>query len=147
MKRFILPAGPVLTSVLVLAAPFWAQPALGTEGGPRMHYGMMWDAKTVEILKGEVASVDKYTPGRGGKSYGLKLTLKKDKETLPVILGPGWYVEQQRFSVAPKDKVEVKGSRMTIQGQPTIIAAEVRTGDQMLKLRHDKGIPLWVGPK
>jgi len=112
-----------------------------------MHYGTMWDAKTVETVKGEVVSLDKYTPGKGGRSYGLRLTLKTDKETLPVILGPAWYIEQQPFAVAPKDQVEIKGSRIPIQGQATIIAAEVKKGDQILKLRDDKGIPLWVGPR
>ena len=43
--------------------------------------------------------------------------------------------------------MEIKGSRISIQGQPTIIAAEVKKGDQMLKLRDDKGIPLWTGPR
>ena len=138
--------GLVIMGCLVMMAPSsWAQPGMGPGGG--VHYGTMWNAKTVETVKGEVTSLDKYTPGRGGRSYGLRLNLKTDQETLPVILGPGWYIDQQRFAIAPKDKVEVKGSRMTIQGQPTIIAAEVRKGDQMLKLRDDKGLPLWVGPK
>ena len=75
------------------------------------------------------------------------MTLKTEKETLPVILGPAWYVEQQHFAVAPKDQVEIKGSRLPIQGQSTLIASEVKKGDQMLKLRDDKGIPLWVGPR
>ena len=48
-----------------------------------------------------------------------RLTLKTEKETLHVILGPSWYIEQQHFAVAPKDQVEIKGSRIPIQGQST----------------------------
>lgn len=58
-----------------------------------------------------------------------------------------WYVEQQRFAIAPKDQVEIKGSRLSIQGQPTVIAAEVKKGDKILTLRDDKGIPLWAGSR
>ncbi|OGP70218.1 MAG: hypothetical protein A2Y80_07835 [Deltaproteobacteria bacterium RBG_13_58_19] len=145
VKRLDLFASVVLTVVLVLAPFSWAQPGPGRGGG--MHYGMMWDAKTVETVKGEVTSVDKYTPGRGGQSYGLRLTLKTDKETLSVILGPAWYIEQQHFAVAPRDQVEIKGSRIPIQGQAAIIAAEVKKGNQMLRLRNDNGIPLWAGPR
>ena len=47
--------------------------------------------------------------------------------------------------IEPKDKVEIKGSRVTMQGQPVLIAAEVKKGDETLKLRDDAGIPLWAG--
>jgi hypothetical protein len=134
----------IFSCLVLVAASAWAQPG-GRGGG--MHYGTMWDANSVTTVSGEVTAVEQYTPGRGGSSYGLRLTIKTDNETLPIILGPGWYVEQQRFSIAPKDKVEIKGSLISIQGQSTLIAAEVKKGDQMLKLRDDKGIPLWIGPK
>lgn len=132
---------------LLTAVAVWAQPGMGQGGGPRVHYGTMWDAKTVATVNGEVVSVDKYVPGRGGTSYGLRLTLKTDKETLPVVLGPAWYVEQQHFAFVPKDQLEVKGSRLLIQGQPTLIAQEVKKGDKVLKMRDDKGFPLWGGPR
>jgi hypothetical protein len=73
--------------------------------------------------------------------------LKTDKETIPVFLGPAWYIEEQRIKFEAKDKIEVKGSRMSIQEQPTIIAQEVKKGDKVLRLRDDKGAPLWIGPK
>ncbi len=133
---------------LLIAAAGWAQPGMGAgSGGPRVHYGTMWDSKTVETVSGEVAAVDKYIPGRGGTSYGVRLSLKTEKETIPVVLGPAWYLDEQRIKFAANDKLEVKGSKMSIQGQPTIIAQEVKKGDQVLKLRDDKGAPLWLGPK
>jgi hypothetical protein len=145
MRKFGMFFQVVCILSLILVNASWAQPGMGQGGG--MHYGTMWDAKTVATVNGEVVSVDKYTPGRGGTSYGLRLTLKTDKETLPLILGPAWYVEQQHFTIAAKDQVEVKGSRLSIQGQPTIIAQEIKKGDKVLKLRDDKGAPLWLGPR
>jgi hypothetical protein len=133
---------------LLMAAAGWAQPGTGAGGGgPRVHYGTMWEPKTVETLSGEIVAVDKYVPGRGGTSYGVRLSLKTEKETIPVVLGPARYIEEQHIKFEPKDKVEIKGSKMSIQGQPTIIAQEVKKGDQVLKLRDDKGAPLWTGPR
>ena len=133
---------------LLMAISGWAQTGMGSaSGGPLVHYGTMWDGNSVTTVSGEVAAVEKYTPGRGGSSYGLRFTLKNDKETMPVILGPAWYVEQEHFAVAAKDQVEVKGSRLSIQGQPRIIAQEVKKGDQVLRLRVDLGVPLWSGPR
>ena len=138
----------IMGCMVMLSVNSWAQPGRGAGGsGGGMHYGMMWDASSVTTVSGEVTAVEKYTPGKGGTSYGLRLTIKTDKETLPIILGPVWYVEQQHFAVAPKDQVEIRGSRIPMQGQSTLIAAEVKKGDQMLKLRDEKGIPLWLGPR
>jgi len=138
----------IIGCLVMLAAVSWAQPGRGPGGrGGGTHYGMMWDASAVATVSGAVTAVEKYTPGRGGSSYGLRLNLKTEKESLPVILGPAWYIEQQHFSIAPQDRVEVKGSRVTLQNQPTVLAAEVKKGDKVLKLRDDQGIPLWAGPR
>ena len=140
MKKIGLLCG--IVSMFVLVFSVWAQSGSGGDA-PRLHYGTMWDAGTVETLKGQVVAVEKYVPGRGGTSYGLRLTMKTDSETVSVILGPVWYVEAQQFKFEPKDTLEVKGSRMSVQGQPTMIAAEVKKGDKALKLRNEAGNPLW----
>jgi len=62
-----------------------------------------------------------------------------------LALGPQWYLENQDVKIEPTDKVEIKGSRVTMQGQPALIVAEVKKGDEVLKLRDDAGIPLWAG--
>jgi hypothetical protein len=98
----------------------------------------------VETLSGEVVSLDQFTPGRK-MSYGVHFTLKTEKETIPVHLGPSWYLEKQAVTIAAGDKVEVTGSRITYQGKPTIIAAELKKGGQVLKLRDATGVPAWAG--
>jgi len=77
--------------------------------------------------------------------YGVHLMVKTAKEILSVHLGPGWYIENQDTKIEPKDKVEVAGSRITLEGKPVIIAAEVKKGDEILKLRDENGFPLWSG--
>lgn len=132
----------------MFAAESLAQRGMKWEGsggwGMGSEYGRMYDPKTVETVSGEVVSVDKITPAKG-MSYGVHLTLKTGKETIPVHLGPGWYIEKQDTKIEPKDKVEVKGSRVTYEGKPAIIAAEVKKGDEVLKLRDENGIPVWSG--
>jgi hypothetical protein len=76
--------------------------------------------------------------------YGVSLTLKTSKETIMVYLGPGWFLEKQDLTFAPQDQVEITGSQTTLQGKPTIIAAQVKKGDKSLKLRDPAGIPAWA---
>jgi hypothetical protein len=135
---------------LILVSGVWAQPGRGPGGGQGYGWGAgdpysrMYDPKTVETLSGEVVSLETFTPGRR-MSYGVHFTLKTDKETIPVHLGPSWYVEKQAVALAQGDKVEVTGSRIMYQGKPTIIAAEVKKGGQVLKLRDPNGVPAWAG--
>jgi hypothetical protein len=108
----------------------------------------MYDPKTVETLSGEVTSVAQVHGkggGRRGGGYGVHLMLKTDSGEISVHLGPGWYLDKQALKIAAGDRIEVRGSRITFEGQPAIIAAEVKKGDQSLKLRDDNGLPAWRG--
>ena len=141
-----------VTMMLVLAFVFvshsFAQRGMRWKGsggwGAEARYSRMYDPKTVETLAGEVVSVDRITPSRG-MSYGVHAMVKTEKETISVHLGPGWYIENQDVMIEPKDKVEIKGSRITFQGKPALIAAEVKKGDKTLELRNESGFPVWSG--
>jgi len=134
--------------LLVIAAQAWAQPRggmmwRGSGGwGPGTPYNRNYDPKSLETVSGEVVAVDLLTPGKG-MSTGVHLNLKTDKETVSVHLGPAWYLENQDVKIEKKDRVEVKGSRISFGGKPAIIASEVRKGDQILTLRDNDGFPLW----
>jgi hypothetical protein len=148
MKKIGMIVAMIGILLLLMAVAGWAQPGMGPGGGgPRRHYGMMWEPKTVETLSGDVVALEKYIPGRGGTSYGLRLTLKTGQKTIPVVLGPVWYIENKHIKFDVNDKIEVKGSKMMIQGQPMMIAQEVKKGDKVLRLRDDNGFPLWGGPR
>jgi hypothetical protein len=113
--------------------------------GPETLYVRMYNPQSVEIIKGEVISVGKLMHPMRGMSYGVRLVVKTDKETIPVHLGPGWYIENQDVKIEPKDMIEVKGSRITFEGKPALIAAEVKKGDEVLTLRNTDGFPVWSG--
>lgn len=112
--------------------------------GPGNQYGRMYDPKTVETIRGEVVRVDKITPLRA-MSFGINLVVKTEKEKISVHLGPVWFIENQDIKIELKDKIEVKGSRIIFQGNPAIIAAEVKKGEFILKLRDKSGFPAWSG--
>lgn len=117
----------------------------GSQGwGPGKHYNHLYDPKSVETLTGQVMSVNKITPIRG-MSYGVELVVKTDKETVPVHLGPGWFVENQDMKIVANDKVEVEGARVTFDGKPAVIARSVKKDDGVLVLRDDAGVPMWAG--
>jgi hypothetical protein len=80
-----------------------------------------------------------------GMGAGLHLAVKTDAETISVHLGPTWYLENQDVKTQPGDVVEVKGSRVTMAGKPALIAAEVKKGDETLRLRDETGVPMWTG--
>jgi hypothetical protein len=143
----------VLASAVVLGAVLSTQ-VLAQRGGPAWRggggwgmqgaYGRMYDPKTVETLKGEVTAVELFTPMSGMHS-GVHLQLKTAKETINVHLGPSWYIENQDTKIEAQDKIEVKGSRVMIEGKPAIIAAEIKKGSEVLKLRDETGAPYWAG--
>jgi len=140
----------VTLSVLLVVSLALAQPWKGWRGsggwGMGAQYQRMYDPATVETISGTVEAVDKTTPMRG-MHYGIHLLVKTDKETISVHLGPEWYLERLDTKIEKGDEVQVKGSRVTMMGNPAIIAAEVKKGDAVLKLRDDNGIPVWSGWK
>jgi hypothetical protein len=145
----------VITSIAIVAmlgglvaGEAWAQQGMRWRGSggwaPGGQYGRLYDAKTLETISGEIVSVDVMASMKG-MAPGLHLTVKMDKETVSVHLGPVWYLENQDVKLAPKDKVEIKGSRITFAGKPALIAAEVKKGDETLILRDGTGVPVWSG--
>jgi len=138
----------VAVSMLLVASAALAQPWRGWRGsggwGMGMPYQRMYNPAKIETITGTVEAVDKITPLRA-MSSGIRLMVKTDKETISVDLGPEWYIERFDTKLEKGDKVEVKGSRATFAGKPSIIAAEVKKGDSVLVLRDSEGIPAWAG--
>ena len=114
------------------------------EWGMGSKYQGMYNPATVETISGTVEAVEKITPMEG-MSYGIHILVKTDEETMPVHLGPVWYIERLDIKIKKGDKVEVKGSRAMMIGKPTIIASEVKKGDTTIILRDENGVPVWSG--
>lgn len=131
--------------VVLMGSSVFAQPMRGSGGwGMKGTYQRMYNPATLENIAGEVLSVDTMMPMKGMHS-GVHLVLKTDKETVPVHLGPAWFIERLDSKIEKGDRIEVKGSRVTIGAKPAIIAAEVKKGGNVLVLRDNAGIPVWSG--
>ena len=149
MKKISFVFAIAMVGILVTAVSSFAQPRPGTMWrgsggwGPGSQYNKMYDPKAVETISGEVTKVDRITPAKG-MSGGIHMLVKTDKETVSVHLGPSWYIENQDVKIEPKDKVDVKGSRVTFGGKPALIASEVRKGNEVLSLRDEAGFPAWM---
>jgi len=135
---FLAGAGLLGTSITL------AQPGPGGGAG-RGAAGRMYDPATVETVSGVVERVEQVEGKAGDRGHGIHLLLKTDEEEIPVLLGPDWYIEKQPLAFAPQDHVEVRGSRIPYEGKPAIVAAEVKKGARVLKLRDASGVPLWRG--
>ncbi|GAW68015.1 DNA-binding protein [Geoanaerobacter pelophilus] len=135
-------------SAALVAAPVFATPWQQWRGsggwGMGSAYQRMYDPAKVETVAGEVVGVDEVSMGKGPKK-GIHLKLKTDQGTIPVHLGPSWYLERQDTRIATGDRVEVKGAKVEFGGKPAIIAAEVKKGDEVLILRDAAGVPAWAG--
>ncbi len=112
--------------------------------GPTGQYGRLYDQKTVETITGRVTGVERIAPMKG-MSSGIHLLVKIEKETVVVHLGPSWYITNQDVKILPGDQVRVTGSKITLDGKPVLIAAEVQKGDEVLRLRDENGFPAWSG--
>ncbi len=130
--------------LVVLRVDAGAQSGPGAGRGPGTH-GRIYDPSTVETVTGEVVGVERGAACQRCNS-GVHVLLRTDPNTtVSVRLGPASYVDRQAMKIASGDRIEVKGSRVTIEGQPVIVAAEVSKGAQKLLLRHGDGTPYWSG--
>ncbi len=147
-KLSILKMAWAILILTLLAGPSLAQPG----GPPSSGEGAagsgdaLYDPKTVETVSGLVVFITPLPP-QGGPPQRVQLRLKTDRETITVILGPSSYIGNQGVEIKDLDRVEVRGSRIMAQGKPLIIAASVKKGDQVLKLRDEGGLPLWRSGK
>jgi len=127
---------------LLWAGVSWGQtgPREGEGGGPISLY----DPQTVTTISGVVVSL---TPpqAEAGLPYLAYLTLRTEKEKIKVFLGPSLYVDKLPVKINVLDKIQVTGSKVTWEGKPVILAAEVKKADQVLKLREPDGAPVWSG--
>jgi hypothetical protein len=115
-------------------------PAPGGSGPGARRY----DPKTVETVSGKIARIERLPSGGG--TGGVHLVLETDAgATYAVHLGPAWYVDRQDTKLAAGDRIQVRGSRLTMDGRPVILAATVTKGERTLVLRDDTGVPKWSG--
>jgi hypothetical protein len=137
--------------LLGLAGPAAAQPGgfgrgFGKNGDSGTHDRPEYDPQTVTTVTGQVENLGSYGMTGWKAMSGMRvhgLLLKTDKGSITVHLGPPAYVRKQGFDLVLGDSLEVTGSQVTRDGQPLLLAAQVTKDGQTLKVRDEKGVPLW----
>jgi hypothetical protein len=161
MKRSILFTGIIGLAIITVTTAAWARGGYGCGYGSRNRgaqccgYGPCasqssrsaqnrnYDPSTAERVSGEVVKVERVT-GRG-RSGGVHLLVKTDKETTPVHVAPQWFLNDRNIAFKAGDKVDVSGSRITYEDKLALIADQITHDGTNLKLRDSDGIPLWSG--
>jgi len=149
MKKLFIVIAVISIVMLGFTAESFAQKGRmkwqGSGGwGSGTPYNRMYDPAKAETVSGVVEAITKVVPMKG-MYYAVAVTLKNDKETVSIHLGPEWYIGRLDTKIEKGDTIEVKGSRVTFAGKPAVIAAEVKKGDSTLVLRDASGIPVWSG--
>jgi DNA/RNA endonuclease YhcR with UshA esterase domain len=115
----------VLASFLVVSAQSAALP--------------MYDMSSEVKVKGAVEDV------KTAADSTVHITLKSDKGLLDVAVAPEKFLKEMEITFAKGETIEVLGSRVSVDGNPLLLAREVtRNGDVML-MRDEKGKPVWDG--
>jgi len=127
----------VLASLLLTGSQVAAQMGHGM-GFSRGYY-----AAPTETIHGTVETV-------GSNAYfcrwgATQATLKTDRGTVNVILGPAAFLSQNNFSVVTGDELSATVFNPALQETPNLIAREVSKGGQTLTLRNAQGFPVWAG--
>ena len=138
MKKpgFFFLAAIGLLSLMLTVSSAWPQ------SGKRLHYATLFNPGTVGTVSGEVVRVEQTSAGNGA-DYCVHALLKTPQGQVTAILAPKGFMDERRLAIAPKDRVTVTGSLISILGKPFILAMEV-TGDRTMKLREASGRPAWA---
>jgi len=100
-------------------------------------YEKLFDPKKIESVTGEILKVEVHD--------GLRLIIYSDaKKPVLVALGPDEYFEGQENLLKPGVKLTVTGSRVIIDDTPFLIATKIKGGNEQLRIRDDKGHPVWM---
>jgi len=98
-----------------------------------------YDPGALESVSGDVTRVDRIPQAGGGP--GMHLVMRTDAgDHVSVALGPLWVAE--RYGIAVGDRLEVIGWRV-VRGKTALVAAEVKRGHRVIRLRDREGTPLW----
>ncbi len=142
-KRHQIMAGFVILC-LALAGESRGQTTSGEVkgGGP----GSLYNPQSVVTVAGTVIS--KTPPQvKQGLPYLVYLILQTREGKITIFLGPSLYIDKLPLQIKVLDRIEVTGSKITWEGAPVILAAEVKRGKDILKLRDSNGVPVWSAPR
>jgi hypothetical protein len=106
----------------------------------------VYDPDSVTTLHGTATAVT-VLPARGGRSGGFHVTLSSEGVERDIHVGPSWFLEREGFQIAKGDVLDVTGSVVELDGASFVVAREIQKGTSVLRLRDERGVPLWAGSR
>ena len=135
MKKALITAFSIIAFLAVTVTELPAQQGMGKG---RYIADRNYNPATVETVKGTVTDIS--TAG----TWGIHITVKTEKETIGVHLGPEWFLKN-KITIAKGDSITVVGSRVKQDGKDVIIAKTIQKNGTTVVLRDDNGVPGWAG--
>jgi hypothetical protein len=118
-----------------------------TRGDMTYLYKGDFDAKTIESVSGEVQDVIRIQfPDKDCYLIAILSTTGNGRR-LAVNLGPTWFLEEKGFTVNEGDEIQVKGSKVRLNGRHLLLVTELTIDGRTLNIRDKEGAPLWGSPK
>ena len=68
-------------------------------------------------------------------------------ESVTAHLGPMFNLRQENVRVPVDDSLTVRGSHVTMRGEPSMIVAELTMREQTWTLWDEEGFPAWRGQR
>ena len=127
MKPFSLLLGSILSVavIAVLLLTFGVKPRGPTEQGTALY-----NVATETTVKGVVRAVEDFTCPVSEAEIGRHLLLQTASGRFQIHLAPARVMRSQKFSFSPDDQIEVVGSKLSLQGQDSIIARDITRGNE-----------------
>jgi sporulation protein YlmC with PRC-barrel domain len=134
------------------AEPYWEVFAFVPAGtaeqwtapwAPESTYNANFNPATMTTLEGTIRNVGSFRPQQNA-ALGLRLKVKPaDGKSVIVYAGPRIFAVRQGMEFKPGDAITVNGSKTQVNGKSVIMASELTTAGQTLRLRDPQGKPLW----
>ena len=127
----------VFAGLVAVGAAASAQPGMGK-------YQQLYTQGSVETVSGVVQSLYLDTPP-GVRTQAVYLSVRTDAASLPVQLGPEWFVQKLPTKFDKGDQIQVTGAKVTVEGKTMILAAQIKKGAETIVFRNSSGVPVWSG--
>jgi hypothetical protein len=108
--------------------------------------GPKYDLSTEATLKGTVAEV-KEVPNSCLDETGLHIVVTTDAGPVEIQVGPKQFLQSMDVAFAKGDKVQIVGSKVTLDGAPLVLAREITQSNNVVVMRDNKGAPVWTWGK
>jgi hypothetical protein len=107
-------------------------------------YNRLYDSSKMVTFSGKITGIQVMPPMRGMADGATILVKASNGGTALVDLGPAWFVNNQPIRFKVRDRVNVTGSKVIVDGRGTILASRISKGNDVLVLRNIGGQPLWA---